>query len=347
MKHSIRPAFIFLIPLLIAFISCGPDEHHGRIDGELEGINQARILAIPAIMTAADAGGADTIEIKRGKFSYDRPVSEPIILTLLYPNFSQTTLVLEPGKTVRLKGDANRLKEITLDGNDDNLLLTEFRQRMLKLQPREQEREAATFVRSHPATLAALTVFLDFFAHQETFDPSPARSLLETMEKKQPDNEALRQLAAFMKPILSNAPGETIKPFTATDMDGKQFSEADLKGKPTLFIFCAQWQGNFFQISTKSNDIRQDFPTSKLNIIYIVLDERMGSLRKRLKSISLPGRVVCDEKGMSSPLVQALGVRYIGGNILTDAQGKILARDIDLEHWHDKMPAFLKPSDGK
>ena len=73
MKHSIRPAFIFLIPLLIAFISCGPDEHHGRIDGELEGINQARILAIPAIMTAADAiefimAGATAIEIGTANF---------------------------------------------------------------------------------------------------------------------------------------------------------------------------------------------------------------------------------------------------------------------------------------
>ena len=347
MKHSIRPAFLFLLPLLLTLLSCGPDEHHGRIDGELEGINQARILAIPAIMTAADAGGADTIEIKRGRFSYDRPISEPIVLTLLYPNFSQTTLVLEPGKTVRLKGDANRLKEISLDGNDDNLLLTEFRQRMLKLPLREQEREAATFVRTHPATLAALTVFLDYFAHQEIFAPSPARSLLETMQKQQPDNEALRQLAAFMMPILANAPGERIRPFTATDIDGRTFSEADLKGKPTLFIFCAQWQGQFFQISTKSNDIRQDFPASRLNIVYIVLDERLGSLRKRLKSISLPGRVVCDEMGMSSPLVQALGVRYIAGNILTDAQGKILARDIDLEHWRDRLPAFLQPSDDK
>ena len=73
MKHCIRPAFIFLIPLLIAFISCGPDEHHGRIDGELEGISQARILAIPAIMTAADAiefimAGATAVQIGTANF---------------------------------------------------------------------------------------------------------------------------------------------------------------------------------------------------------------------------------------------------------------------------------------
>ncbi len=342
MKIRIHYSLFPLIAFLLLASACGPDKHHGRIEGQLEGINQAKIMAFPAIMTAADGGQVDTIEIKRGKFSYDREISAPLILTLLYPNFSQTTLVIEPGATVRLKGDANRLKEITLDGNDDNLLLTEFRQRMLKLAPREQEREAATFVRSHPATLAALTVFLDFFAHKEVLSPIPALSLLETMEKQQPDNTDLRHLTAFLKPIMTHAPGEKIKSFAATDLNGKRFTESDLKGKPTLFVFCAQWQGNFFQISTLSSTIRQNLPESKLNIVYIVFDERENSLRKRMKSLPLPGRVVCDSRGLASPLVQALGVRYISGNILMDAQGNILTRDISLTEWKEKIPELLK-----
>ena len=44
--------------------------------------------------------------------------------------------------------------------------------------------------------------------------------------------------------------------------------------------------------------------------------------------------IVCEGKGMRSPLAQILGVRYATGNILVAANGKIIARDLkpaDLE----------------
>lgn len=339
-----RPQFLLVFSIVLAFLlaSCGPDGHHGRLEGKLQGVNEAKILAYTPMEADADAGRLDTIEVKHGEFSYERPLEGPVILRLLYPNFSQTTLVMEPGQTVKLKGDANRLKEIALDGNADNLMLTEFRQRLLKAGDADAEREAATFVRSHPTTLAALAVFYDFFAEKETLEANPAETLLETLTKAQPSNDMLRRLSAHLQPLYATAPGKKLPDFSATDFDGRKISRADLLGKPTFIVFCSQWQGSFFQMGSHADAIRQQFPAAKLNLLFVVLDERESSLRKRLKSRPLPGRIVCDGKGLSSPLPRKLGMRYVGGNILVDSRGTILARDLDLQRWNEHLPKFLK-----
>lgn len=334
-------AFLVFVPVFF-FLSCGPDSHHGRIEGTIQGVNEANILVFSPLEADYDRGKMDTIKVKRGEFSYDREVEGPVILRLLYPNFSYTSFVMEPGKTVKLKGDGNRLKEITLDGNSDNLLLTEFRQRMLKLSESDMEREAATFVRSHPATLAAVTVFYDVFGEKQTLEPNPSKALLETLRKSQPENDIVKRLSDFMSPLLATSPGMKLPAFSATDLDGRSFTQNDLKGKPTLIVFCAQWQGSFFQIGRKAEALRQNFPESRFNMLFIVLDERESSLRKRLKSSPLPGRIVCDTKGMASPLVRKLGMRYVGGNILCDKDGTIIARDVEIEDWVENIPSFLK-----
>lgn len=334
-------AFWVLVPVFF-FVSCGPDSHHGRIKGVIQGVNEANILVFSPIEADCDRGKMDTIKVKRGEFTYDREVEGPVILRLLYPNFSYTSFVMEPGKTVKLKGDGNRLKEITVDGNSDNLLLTEFRQRLLKHSENDMEREAATFVRSHPTTLAAVTVFYDVFGEKQTFESNPSKALLETLRKSQPENDIVKQLSEFLSPLLATSPGMKLPAFSATDLDGRTFAQNDLKGKPTLIVFCAQWQGSFFQMGRKAEALRQEFPESRLNLLFVVLDERESSLRKRLNTSPLPGRIVCDSKGMASPLVRKLGMRNVGGNILCDKDGIIIARDVELDDWMESIPSFLK-----
>ncbi len=341
---KVRSTFSLLALIVMAFLlaSCGPDRHHGRVEGTIEGVNQAKMLVYAPIETGGDAGRMDTILVKRGDFSYEREIEGPVILRMLYPNFSQTSFVMMPGKTVKLKGDGNRLKEITVDGNEDNLLLTEFRQRLLKLRDTEIERVAATFVRSHPASLAAVAVFYDVFAEKEVIVPNPTESLLATLRKAQPENDMLEHLEAYLKPLMATAPGSRLPAFTVTDIDGKKITQADLKGKPSLIVFCSQWQGSFYQVGRKAEAIRQQFPESRLNMLFFVLDERESSLRKRLKTSPLPGRVVCDGKGMSSPVIRKLGMRYIGDCVLCDKDGTIIARDIRYNDWEEEVPSFLK-----
>lgn len=332
-----------LIPLImmLVLVSCGPDEHHGRVEGRIDGINDATILAFVNDSAYDVSGSIDSVTVKRGKFSYEREITHPVMLTLLYPNFSTTRLILAPGKTAKVSGDASRLSELKIDGNDDNLLLTEFRLHRVGKPERDVQREAATFIRSHAKTQAALVLFREYFADAAVIEHNPTASLLSEIEKSQPKNPVVKDLASHLCPILTTAPGQSLPAFTGRDLDGKSVSSADYKNRPLFIVFCAQWDGTFYNIKHRANKLKSILDNDRMAFLFVSLDVDKENLRRAINYDPLPGKILYDGKGFDSPLVRKLGMRYISGSLLVGRDGKIKARDIPVDQWEEKIPTLL------
>lgn len=326
---------------MLVVASCGPDGHHGRVEGKLQGINQAFVQAYVDDGVGGDRAEIDTVVIKRGKFSYEREVTHPVILTFLYPNFSSTVFVLGPGETVKLKGDASRLSEIEIDGNEDNLLLTEFRKHTLGKRDAEAQREAATFIRSHAKTQAAVVLFREYFANAEIISENPTASLLADLEKAQPEHPVVKQLAQRLRPLLKTAPGCKLPAFTAKDVDGHSVSSADYAGKPVLIVFCSSWDSGFYMMKLHVAELNRKLGQDKLNYLFVLLDKDLEAFRRNNSFEPLPGKVLYDGKVFDSPLVKTLGMRYLSGSLLVGSDGKIKARDIPTEDWNTRIETLL------
>lgn len=333
--------------------ACGPDGQHGRVKGNIEGINEADIVAyiddadlVNGELLQQDGDGdvetcTDSIQLKRGSFSYDKAITEPTILTLLYPNFSTTSLVIEPGKTVKLKGDANRLGEIEVDGNEDNILLSDFRKHTHGKRDADVKREAATFIRTHATSLAAIIVFRDIFASAEVIESNPTESLLAELQKAHPKSQLVKRMAERLKPLLATAPGKPLPAFTATDLDGKTVSSTAYKDKNLLIVFCAQWDASFYSIRRNAKDLQDHLDGHQLSMLFVSFDAEKTALSSLLTYEPLPGKLLFDGKSLQSSLYDLLGVRYISGSLLVGKDGKIKARDIPSGDWRKRIPSLL------
>lgn len=323
--------------LLLFFTACGPDENHGRVKGTLEGINSATIQAVSEELD----GRIDTIELRKGAFTYDREVADPVIITLIYPNFTTTTLVLGPGETVKLKGDASKLSELEIDGNDDNRLLTAFRKHSAGKSPTEKAREAATFIRSHAGSLAAIILFREFFADVETIEHNPTASLLTEIEKAHPKDSVITAMAARLRRVLATVPGQTAPAFSVKDIKGKTVSNATYRGKACFVIIGAYNDGHFYSAADKVKALAQKVDTTRLSYLFVSLDASKSTCIRNTEYTPLPGRMVCDEKCFDSPLVETFGARFFPDNLLIGKDGKIKARDIPLNDWAERIPGLL------
>lgn len=327
--------------LCALFCSCGPDDRHGRVKGSIEGINEAVVMAYIDDSIAGISGSADSIKMKRGSFSYDREINQPTILTLLYPNFSTTSVVIEPGKTVKVKGDANRLDELEVDGNEDNNLLTEFRHRTFGQSESEVQREAATFIRTRAKTMAATVLYRDVFAAAEHIEANPAETLLSELLKAQPKSPSVQKLAKRMRPLLATAPGKKMPAFSATDVEGKTVSSSSYEGRNLLIVFCAQWDASFYMIKRNARELNENVPSGQLSFVFVSLDADKQALLSSNSFAPLPGRIIFDGKALQSPLIEQMGMRHISGSILVGPDGKVKARDIPSDEWLNKIPALL------
>ena len=97
---------ISLLALLCLLAACGPSSDRVRIEGDYRNISSSEFYIYDE---SGQSGPPDTITIREGQFTFERPLSKPCVLTLLYPNFSELRLIAEPGKTITVKGDANQL----------------------------------------------------------------------------------------------------------------------------------------------------------------------------------------------------------------------------------------------
>lgn len=317
-------SFSLLLVATIAMVACGPGKDRVRFEGDLTNITHAEFYAY------SDDGafdGVDTIRIEDGHFVYERKLSQPVLLTLLYPNFTQTYVVLEPGKTIKMKGDAAKIGEAEIIGTEQNEQLTDFREANLTKTLSDQRMAAAQFVRDHANDLSAVAVYRKYFAQPQSPDVKTALQLLDVLKKAQPKERAVAYLDNFYRPIFTNGVGQSVPDFTAETLDGQKVSMADYRGKRLVIACVGTWQS---ESVTFLRDLRKKLKqaSSKWECLVVSLDVDREVLRNRLKSDSITFPVVCDRQAFESPLVTKLGLHYVPSCMLVSEQGKIMQRDV-------------------
>lgn len=313
-----------LILTALIMTACGPGKDRARFEGKLENIANAEFYVY-----SEDGAfeGVDTIRIEDGRFTYERKLTEPTLLTLLYPNYTQTYVIAEPGKTVKMEGDAAKLGEAKISGTAQNEMLSDFREANIGGLASNHKLAAAQFIRTHPQTLAAVAVYRRYFASQKQPDVQLALQLLDVLRQAQPNGRSVMYLDNFYRPIFENGVGQTLPDFETETIDGRKVSRADYQGKQLVIVCLGTWQSEsrkFMQDITQK--IKQS--KSKWECFVVSMDVDRQVLRDRIKADTLMYPVICDRKAFESPLVQKLGLHYVPSCMLVGANGKIIQRDI-------------------
>lgn len=322
MNHLSSLSLLFLSLLMLT--ACGPGKDRVRFEGKLSNISNAEFYAY------CDDGsfdGVDTIRIEDGKFVYERQLSKPVLLTLLYPNYTQTYVILEPGKTIKMNGDAAKIGEADISGTAQNELLSDFRRANIAKPENDRRLAAAQFVRDHPATLAAVAVFRQYFTQPQTTDANTALQLLDILSKAQPRERAVAYTNDFFRPIFNNSVGETLPDFSAVTIDGRNVSSSAYKGKQLVIACVGTWQSESMEFLRQLRK-RLKRAQEPWECLVVSLDVDREILRNRLKSDSVSYPVICDRQAFESPLVAKLGLHYVPSCMVVNTQGVIVQRDI-------------------
>lgn len=306
------------------FTACGPSKDRVRLEGTLNNISDAEFY-VYSEDGAFD--GIDTVRISDGKFVYERKLSSPAVLTLLYPNFTQSYIVAEPGHTVKMKGEASKIGEAVISGTEQNELLSDFNLKHINDVPSNQRLAAAQFVRENVNTLAAVAVFRKYFANKENPDAPTALQLLSLLKKAQPKERAVTFIDNFYRPIFENAIGQQLPDFKAETLDGKTVSTATYRGKNLIIVCVGSWQ-NESRPLLKALHKKMRETNGKWQCLVVSLDVDRAVLSANLKADSIAFPTICDRQAFESPLVSKLGLHYVPSLMLVDTNGRIIQRDV-------------------
>lgn len=323
--------------LLLVLASCGRNKDQVEIKGQFEGLQQAQFYLYSEDY---NFGSLDTLFLEDGKFSYKRALQQPVVLTLLFPNFSEIQLIAEPGKTIEVKGNAAHLLETKITGSEENELLSDFRISSQKLSEKEKKMAVADFIHSHSATQAAVALYMQQFAKAEAPDAEVALELLGTLRKAQPENRMLLQLDAQQRAALENGVGRKLTPFEVEAMNGDTLSLASYN-KPFLISTFAAWSMDFTSILKTIKKLRQNYG-EELGFFNVALDVDDNKLYFQLERDTLLSVTVCEHKGFDSPIALRLGLSHMPGYILVDKDGVVVKRNINPSQLEAEVRKLLK-----
>ncbi len=331
---KLSPVLALLAAFLVA--ACGLPDNHIRITGEYKNISDAEFYIYDE---TGEYNIFDTIHISDGRFSYERAVEHPCVLTLLFPNFTQLRLVAEPGKEITVKGEASQLIKTDIGGTKSNEALTRFRLENAIRPASDQTLAAAQFIRSHAADLAAQALFMQYFAEVQTYTRQTL-DLLDVMLKAQPHNAALTAYKRRLGPLSKTAVGTPLPAFTAQDIEGKSVSASDYGRQPLVVLFWSSWNSDCRSYAAALRRCRRAYGR-KFDVLTLSFDYSVYDAKRRAASDSLQGRLICDGRAFDSPLTRTFGVRYVPGLLLVDKNRKIVARDIAADQLYNALGELI------
>jgi hypothetical protein len=79
-----------------------------------------------------------------------------------------------------------------------------------------------------------------------------------------------------------------------------------------------------------------------LKVLSISIDGSVKDCKKIIERDSIKWTNVCDGKMWETPVLQKLALTYLPDNIITDAQGKIIARTLNYQDLNKKIEELIE-----
>lgn len=330
--------FIGYILLTLIVVSCGAPSGHFRIEGRLRNFNQGEFYVY-----SPDGGkaGIDTIKVSEGRFAYETRLEEPATFIIVFPNYSEQPVFGESGATATISGDASHLKELEVKGTNTNEQMTEWRLMAGRLMPPEVKREAEDFIKKNPTSPISIYLLRKYFIDNTQPDFKKASLLANIMAKADRNNIQIDLLSKKLLKQKDIEVGNKLPKFSAVDINGKTVSNSDLKGKLNIVTTWASWSYESQNVQRMLNRNKKEYG-SRLGIVSICLDANIKECRRRVTNDSIKWSTVCNGNMWDTPLLKSLAIDNVPGNIVCDADQKIIARNLKADKLEEKIKEALK-----
>jgi len=318
--------------MLFLFFSCNSSSDVFRLRGKFKNFNQGELYAY----SLQGKGKIDTIRLSEGKFRYELPIEDDtIVLSVVFPNYSEIPVIAMPGTDVQMEGDASHLREVKVMGTDENKLLTDFRLRVADMTPPETVKAAAEFINEHPASPACVHLLYKYFLMSGEPDYRQVHRLLTAMAKAQPSNQRIAQALKLVAGLKETRKGLKLPKFSAVSLSGARVSNADLQGELNVIYVWSSWNYDSQSVQRQLRRLKKDFG-SRLQLMGICLDGNPEDCKRQIDRDSIKWYTVCDGKMWQSPIVDRLGITSVPDMFIIDNKGTIVDRrlaNVELESY--------------
>lgn len=169
----------------------------------------------------------------------------------------------------------------------------------------------------------------------------PKFNRLSDKLKNSPKGKAFAEKIDLAKNM---AVGAKALDFESTTTDGKklQLKEVLTSGKYTLLDFWASWCGPCRKENPNIVKAYTSYHQKGLNVLSVSLDDDAEKWKTAIEKDGMRWHHVSDLKGWKEPVALLYGIRALPQNVLLDAKGIVLAKNLQAEELLKKLAGLMK-----
>lgn len=329
--------FLMMLMSLLFLTGCGEKRQTFRLEGTFKGFNQGELYI-------CDINGnfpLDTVAVVKSQFHYEVAFEEPTAFIIIFPNFSEVPVYGEKGVEVTIEGDVSHLREIDVEGTEENEVLTKYRKKTSQQTPPEVALSTEQFIKDNPTSPFALYLIRKVFIQSSQPDYKRAAELMAiAMQANPKPNDEQKALMKRIEGLSYLKDGERLPSFTTIDINGKEVKSSELNAKVNVITVWStenfEGQGTLRQLQKKQEEVG-----NKLKVLTISLDADVKACRKKLERDSITWTTVCDGRLWDTPILSRIGLSFIPDNIVTDDKGRIIGHSLNQKALMDKINQLL------
>lgn len=304
--------------------SCSTNDHQFKIEGKFKDMPAGELYIYNQDNTDARI---DTIYINNGEFAYVGNAEELTPYTLVFPNALEQVIFVQNGSVIHYNASANDLKNYTVDGNEENEQMNEFRKQISGKSITQQREVAETFINEHPESAVAIYLFDRFIVQEQSTLLSTLKKNIKILKKAQPQNRLVLKVENMMKQIENGQEGKTLPNIEVTTKSKRTINISKMNVDYTVLVFWSTWMPGRYDFIDDFVVLTEDYAEyANVKIIAISLDSEIFKWENAISEDTTYCEHVCDGKVWDSAPVKKLGITSVPTFVIADKSCKIVAR---------------------
>ncbi|NJK94492.1 MAG: AhpC/TSA family protein [Bacteroidales bacterium] len=320
-----------VIIMLTACLCCSTKEADIEITGTVQGADSGMVYLRKFYNKMFFALDSSKIIAGKFRFSGNYPTPELYGITLdttQYPFF----VFLNPEDKLQIDLFTEHEDSIRITGSKDNDLYLSYRRT-------QGEVKIDSFIKQHPSSIVAAYLLYREYSYKLTPEEIAYNvGLLDTSFRKSQYVLVLENLKNTLEKVQ---PGNKFIDFELPDTTGVPVKLSSLNGKVILLDFWASWCPPCRAENPNLVRIYNTYSPKGFTIFSVSLDKNKETWLKGINDDKLTWTHVSDLAFWNSSAAKLYGVRAIPSNVLIDASGTIIARNLMGEELEKKVKDIL------
>ncbi len=313
----------------------------------------------------------DSVKSNNGAFTFEGKIDIPQQFVLKFEKVRPEIPFFVEAADIEIKGDVDSLKNLEVLGSKTQESYNTYREGindyvkqqreiykeyqvaqkqkdtegMKKAENKYQKVDSLitlyndNFIKENPNSIASAYVA---FSSAYVYDVKKLEEVVNIFDSTARKSEYFKKLNERLTVLKNTEIGKVAPDFTMKDVDGKDVSLKEFRGKYVLLDFWASWCTPCRKENPNVVKAYEKFKNKNFTILGISLDQNKQRWLDAIEKDKLTWKNVSDLKGWRNAVSQIYGVMSIPQNFLLDEKGVIIAKNLRGEDLEDKLKEVLK-----